>query len=201
MKITDALKIIHKMGLSWTLFRATYELKKRTGILKRRFQIREFSDEEFFKVISKDDLKDKKRLAEYIKKNRDRFIFDAQDLKVFKLYFDQYLSVDDKAKIIKIADNAIKGKIYCFSRWTADYGDPINWHKNPVTGYEWPKDKHWTNLEELSKDSGDVKYVWEVSRFTQVFYFVRAYTITQNEKYVRAYWDQIEHWLEENPMN
>ena len=32
-----------------------------------------------------------------------------------------------------------------------------------------------------------------------MFYFVRAYTITQNEKYVRAYWDQIEHWLEENP--
>lgn len=199
MKITDAMKVIHKMGLSWTIFRATYELKKRTGILKRRFPIREFSDEDFVNRISEDDLKDKGSLSEFIKKTRDKFMFNSQDLKAFKQYLDKCLSTDDKAKIIKIADNAIEGKIYCFSRWTADYGYPINWHKNPITGYEWPKDKHWVNIEELSRDSGDVKYVWEASRFTQVFYFVRAYTITQNEKYVRAYWEQIEHWLRENP--
>ena len=36
MNIIDAIKVIRKMGLSWTVFRASYELKRRTGILKRK---------------------------------------------------------------------------------------------------------------------------------------------------------------------
>src|SRR5690554_4479293 len=125
MKITDVIKIIHKMGLSWTIFRTTYEFKKRTGILKRKFPIRGFSDEEFINRISENDLKDKEGLSEYIKKNRDRFLFNSKDLKTFKQYIDNNLSKDDKDKIIEIADNAMEGKIYCFNRWIADYGYPI----------------------------------------------------------------------------
>lgn len=37
MNITDAVKIVKKMGLQWTIFRINYELKRKTGILKRRF--------------------------------------------------------------------------------------------------------------------------------------------------------------------
>lgn len=92
----------------------------------------------------------------------------------------------------KINENDLKYR-------TANYGNSINWHKNPITNYEWPQNKHWVDIEELSKVSGDVKYVWEASRFTQVFYFVRAYTITQDEKYAQAYWNQVEHWIKENP--
>ena len=63
---------------------------------------------------------------------------------------------------MEIADNAIDGRILCFNRWMADYGNPINWHLNPVTGYETTREQHWVDMEELSFDTGDVKYVWEV---------------------------------------
>ncbi|MGI6587859.1 MAG: alginate lyase family protein [Peptococcia bacterium] len=198
MKITDVIKVINTMGLSWVIFRTSYELKRKTGILKRKFAVKAFSDEDFIDKISINNLKSKEDLYLYIKENRNKFLFNTQDLNSFKQYLDVHLSKEDKEKIIQIADKAIKGQIYCFNHWTGDYGCPINWHKNPINKYEWPKDKHWVDIEVLSKTSGDVKYVWEASRFTQVFYFVRAYTITRDEKYAQAYWEQIEHWLKEN---
>lgn len=199
MKITDVVKIINKMGLSWTIFRTNYELKRKTGVLKKKFPIKGFSDDDFIDRISENNLKSKEDLCNYIKRNRNRFLFNSHDLSSFKQYLDSSLSKEDKDKIIQIADNSIEGRIYCFSHWTADYGCPIDWHRNPITKYKWPKDKHWVDIEELSKVSGDVKYVWEASRFPQIYYFVRAYTITQNEKYAQAYWEQIEHWIKENP--
>lgn len=199
MRIGDILKIINSMGLSWTVFRTSYELKKRTGILKRKFPTKVLCDEEFFNRINRNNLKDKISLANYIKENKNRFLFTSKDLEQFRQFMDEKLSKNDKDKIIEIADKAIEGKIYCFSHWFADFGYPINWHRNPITGYEWPKTKHWADIEELSETSGDVKYVWEASRFPQIFYFVRAYTITQNEKYVQAYWNQIEDWIKNNP--
>jgi len=199
MKVIDILKIIKNMGLAWTVFRVSYELKRKTGILKRKFPVKDFSDEDFLDRISEKRLKSKESLSNSIRENRHKFLFNTQDLHLFKEYLDTILTKEDKDRIVQIADNAIEGRIYCFSHWTADYGNPINWHINPVSGYEWPKDKHWVDIEELSRVSGDVKYVWEASRFPQIFYFVRAYTITRDEKYAQAYWNQIEHWIKENP--
>lgn len=187
------------MGISWTAFRISYEVKRKTGILKKKFPSNNFSDNDFFDKIIDHRIKSKKDLSKYVKENRNKFLFSTKDFELFKQYLDANLSKEDKDKIIRIADNAIEGQLYCFSHWTVDYGYPINWHRNPITGYIWPKDKHWVEIEELSKDSGDVKYVWEASRFVQVFYFVRSYTLTKNEKYVKAYWDQVEHWISENP--
>lgn len=199
MKITDVFKIINNMGLSWTIFRVNYELKRKTGILKLKFPAQDFSDEEFINTISKSNLRTSAELSNYVKQNRNKFFFCSKDLNLFKQYLDTNLNEEDKNKIIQIADNAIEGQIYYFSHWTANCGQPINWHRNPITKYRWPKDKHWVDLDGLSRTSGDIKYVWEASRFTQVFYFVRAYTITENEKYAQAYWGQIEHWIKENP--
>lgn len=199
MKITDVFKIINNMGLSWTIFRTNYELKRKTGILKLKFPVQEFSDEEFINTISESNLRTSEELSNYVKQNRNKFFFGSKDLYLFKQYLDTNLNEENKNKIIQIADNAIEGQIYYFSHWTADCGQLINWHSNPITKYQWPKDKHWVDLDGLSRTSGDIKYVWEASRFTQVFYFVRAYTITKNEKYAQAYWEQIEHWIKENP--
>jgi len=199
MRITDVIKIINKMGLSWAAFRLSYELKRKTGILKKKFPTNNFSDKDFIDKMIDYRLKSKEGLSKFVKENRNKFLFNTKDLELFKQYLDTNLSKEDKDKIIQIADNAIEGRLYCFSHWTADYGYPINWHRNPITKYVWPRDKHWVDIEELSKISGDVKYVWEASRFTQVYYFVRAYTLTKDEKYVKTYWDQVEHWVNENP--
>ena len=75
MKITDIIKIIKNMGLSWTVFRVSYELKRKTGILKRKFSVKDFTDEDFLDRISENRLKSKESLSNYIKENRHKFLF------------------------------------------------------------------------------------------------------------------------------
>src|SRR3984885_7602882 len=36
------------------------------------------------------------------------------------------------------AGEALAGRILCFDRWYADYGRPIDWNLNPITGEQWP---------------------------------------------------------------
>ena len=63
MKVIDILKIIKNMGLAWTVFRVSYELKRKTGILKRKFPVKDFSDEDFLDRISEKRLKSKESLS------------------------------------------------------------------------------------------------------------------------------------------
>lgn len=83
MKITDVVKIINKMGLSWFAFRISYELKRKTGILKKKFPINNFSDKDFIDKIVDYRVKSKKGLSKFVKQNRNKFLFNAKDLDLF----------------------------------------------------------------------------------------------------------------------
>lgn len=199
MKVMDIIKVVHQMGLPWTFFRGNYEFKRRTGLLKRKFPVTLYLDDDAFERSLGPCIDSKESVVNYLRENRGRFLFNSGDLNKYGLYLEQFLVSQDQKRIVEIADNAIDGRVLCFNRWTADYGNPINWHLNAVTGYEWPREQHWVDMEELSFDTGDVKYVWEASRFTHIFYFVRAYALTKDEKYAEGYWKHVEHWLDENP--
>jgi hypothetical protein len=108
------------------------------------------------------------------------------------------LSNEIKLNIISIADKAIEGKIKGFSSIEMDYGQPINWHLNPITGKKIDKYKKWFNIPDFDPVIGDIKGIWELSRFTHLFYFVRAYIITKNTKYYNAFSIQVSDWLENN---
>jgi hypothetical protein len=62
----------------------------------------------------------------------------------------------------------------CFSRWRADYGDPVNWHLNPLTGRSWKRDVHWTAALNDARQIGDVKLTWEIGRFPHAYLMGRA---------------------------
>ncbi|BBM81683.1 alginate lyase family protein [Candidatus Uabimicrobium amorphum] len=106
---------------------------------------------------------------------------------------------DDKNKIIEYADCAINGQIFCFSKWWGDYGNPIDWHKNPQSGVSWPKDVHYSQIYSHAKECGDIKLVWELNRFPHVYFLVRAYLLSGDEKYAAAFFQQLHDWKEQNP--
>ncbi len=190
----NMLKVIKEMGVNWFLFRSFYELKKRSGILKRKFPAREWQD---INILDVTGFESEAELLDNWDQHSS-FLFNQQELLEIKKYL-QDLSSEDQEKIIAVADQALEGKILAFSSWYADYSNPINWHLNPVTGQQAPADKHWLEIEELGDKFGDVKYIWEASRFPQVYYFARAYLITGDSKYVEGFWRQLENWLENNP--
>lgn len=113
--------------------------------------------------------------------------------------FLKTLSEEKKSEILEIADNAVKGMIKGFSSIMLDYGDPINWHCNPLTGVECPKNVKWYKIPDFDSARGDIKAVWEASRFTHFYFFARAYLISGDTKYYNAFSTQLGQWLEKNP--
>ena len=115
--------------------------------------------------------------------------------------FLEKLSVEEKKDIIKNADNACVGKIHAFSAVDFDYGYPINWQMNPVTRQECSNKKKWFDIPDFDEKRGDIKFVWEISRFTHFLQLSRAYILTQNTKYYYAFSDQLQDWLDYNPYS
>lgn len=76
--------------------------------------------------------------------------------------------------LTRVARDAMRGRILCFGCWQADFGDPIQWHRNPWTGAEWDPDKHWSAALGDESRCGDVKLVWEVARFPHAYHMARA---------------------------
>jgi hypothetical protein len=124
---------------------------------------------------------------------------DILDIDVGRIEnFLKELSDEKKEEIITIADNAVEGKIKAFSSIELDYGKPINWHYNPITKVEVDKTLKWYEIPDFDPERGDIKAVWEVSRFTYFFYLARAYLITKEQKYYNAFSNQLNSWIKEN---
>lgn len=115
--------------------------------------------------------------------------------------FLQELKANHQRGIMEIADNAINGIIIGFSSIELDYGKPINWHLNPLTGYENDKEAKWYKIKDFDEKVGDIKVIWEVSRLTHFLYFSRAYLITNDTKYYKAFSEQLDDWIEKNPYS
>ena len=106
-----------------------------------------------------------------------------------------------KDEIIQIADQAMIGKIKAFSSLELNYGDPMNWHLNPITNFETDKTTKWYNISDFDSSRGDIKAIWEASRLTHFFYYARGYILTKDIKYYEAFSSQLEHWLNQNPYS
>ena len=88
---------------------------------------------------------------------------------------EPHVSDNAREALRQRANEACGGRVRCFSRWTADFGEPVDWYLNPRTGQRWPDDEPWPKaLASASQARGDVKATWEIGRFPQAYDMVRA---------------------------
>ncbi|CAM4161317.1 heparinase II/III domain-containing protein [Lederbergia lenta] len=167
--------LLTEYGINWTINRALYSTKI------KMMSLMPLSDIVFEKNVNI--------------KRINIFDFDVTKIKKFL----RGLSEEKKEEIVSIADKAIAGIICGFSSIELDYGAPINWHLNPMTGVESRKDIKWYQIPDFDDERGDIKVVWEASRLTHFYYFVRAYLLTDDKKYYDAFSSQLENWLKNNP--
>ncbi len=123
------------------------------------------------------------------------FNIDVESIEAFL----ERKSTEEKQGIVTIADKAIEGKIMGFSSVELDYGKPINWQRNPITNREVDNSLKWYQISDFDPIRGDIKAVWEASRLTHFFHFVRAYMITKDLKYYQGFSNQLAEWLQSNP--
>ncbi len=79
------------------------------------------------------------------------------------------------------------------------FGDPIDWHLDPVSGRRAPM-LHWSRLNPLDGTTvGDAKVIWELNRHQWLVRLGQAYRLDRDERYAYTFAGNIRHWLDTNP--
>ncbi len=72
------------------------------------------------------------------------------------------------------------------------------WHYNPATKHTYPKNLHWTKVSDFSAKEGDIKFVWEISRFCYLYDIIRYDHHFSNDS-ASFVFNEIEDWIQSNP--
>ncbi len=104
--------------------------------------------------------------------------------------------------VLAEADELLTGKANFFSIHAQDIGNPPNWFLNPFQNKRHPQSTlHWSEIADLNAEAGDIKVVWEMSRFNWVLVFARAWRISGDVRYLSALQSWMEDWWRCNPPN
>ncbi|WP_018394771.1 alginate lyase family protein [Bacillus sp. 37MA] len=182
-----SLEIMKNMGPKWTVFRIKYEIEKKLGLLQKQFPA--FSYEAF--DLNK-HIVETKKLPQLIEESSERYFFSGLS--------DHYSELKDTFQIEKVvaeANNICDQTFRYFSKHSFSF-DQINWQYNPDINKSAPADVHWAGIADLGSEFGDIKWIWELSRFSFVYPLVRAYAVTKDDKYVDAFWSYFEDFIEYN---
>ena len=107
-----------------------------------------------------------------------------------------------KPQLKSRVDDILKGKLTFFHYHTFLMGNPPNWFKNPFNNSILKEtDKHWTDLNDFDLNTGDIKILWEQSRFRWLTDLARAYKVFGDSKYLITLNEWLSDWSEENPKN
>jgi hypothetical protein len=80
-----------------------------------------------------------------------------------------------------------------------DFGGPINWHRDPLSGRIWPLDYH-ADIPLWHNDGSDIRVLWELNRLGHLIMLGRAYVLTKEEKFASEFFAQVESWRQQNPV-
>ena len=99
----------------------------------------------------------------------------------------------------RAADEVCSHRVPLLGRGAVDLGDPIDWHRDPVSGLHW-EPRHHSTIDYLDlARSSDVRLVWELSRCHQWVTLGQAHWLTGDERYAAEFVAQWESWMAANP--
>ncbi|WP_214228900.1 alginate lyase family protein [Pedobacter sp. B4-66] len=177
-KIQKAGQLIGNMGWRYITFRVGFELKKKSGLLKRKFPL-DPPLKTFFSL--------KKWKAE-----AKPFFFENMESILTKESIPEGLERDYK--------NLSEYKYPFFSSLEYDLGANYDWITNPDTGFQYDANAHWLDINDYDQKAGDIKFVWEPSRFSHLYTMIR-YDKYFGEDCSKQVFNEIERWLDGNKIN
>jgi asparagine synthase (glutamine-hydrolysing) len=197
LRFNNAGSLIRSLGLRWLGERLGYELRLRSGLLCRQTPVRSWAEKPLELSLKHSNPGDPKSYLEYRRKGSPLFFFDPEDRVRISTLFSDWDEGPSNPE--SQADEMKKGNFIYFGRTPVSWPFPPDWHRNPFTSQRAPADCHWTRIDDFG--SGDIKVIWEMSRFGFAFTLVRAYWRTGNEDYPELFWRLVEDWRRNNPPN
>lgn len=171
-------QILHNMGWKYFLFRASYEIQRKSGILQLKYPT-QYTKQKFIS------------LKEWRQKAKPFFFNSCKDV---------FLEKNINNQLTNNFKGILNGEYCYFSSIWFNLGDDYDWITNPDTKYKYDNSKHWTQIEDIVEKAGDIKYVWEKSRFSFLYVIIRNdyHTSTDHSSLV---FNQILDWINKNPVN
>jgi hypothetical protein len=176
--LNKAVQVFKNMGWRYVRFRSTFELKKRFGLLKKAFPTNP-------NRVVHVNLKD-------WRSNSKPFFFHSKD----GVKFNSGLS----SKLEQSYQAVVSGKLSFFSNLEITLGLNYDWITNPDTGYRYDEKAHWLDIQDFDSKAGDIKYVWEPSRFSHLYTIIR-YDHATGKDCSKQVFSQIDSWMNANEIN
>jgi hypothetical protein len=157
------------------------------------------TDDEFVSLL----LPEKKRVADDL--------LEHFRLRSEPAFYESFRTPDNTAAAFKVrwpemaqrfidrADRAGEGKFDLLGFTNLSFGNPINWHLEPISGKRLPL-VHWSKLDYLDANvAGDKKIIWELNRHQYFVTLGQSYWLSGDERYAETFTDHLESWMEANP--
>lgn len=177
-KIKKTMNLISNMGFHYLFFRVFYTIKTKLGWQKKIFPTQ--PKVEIFITLSE------------WRKNIPPFFFYGKNIPNLPKQQTQILL--ETFKEIK------SGVFTFFNKSKINLSKDFNWLVNPATGYQYDIHKHWSEVQDLSKEAGDIKYVWEKARFSFLYDVIRYDYHFQDDQSEYVF-NEISDFIDNNPIN
>ena len=177
-KFILGLQLFKNMGLRYVNYRIFHEVDKRVGTLQKRHPIHPQKNH-------------------YISLNNWKqldipFVFNARES----------ISTPKNPSLIlqTNASRIFAGEVCFFSYQWRNLGTHYDWITNPDTNYGYDAHIHWSKINDFNPQNGDIKYVWEKSRFSYLLTIIRYdyHFETDSSEFV---FNEIRSWIKANPIN
>ena len=79
-----------------------------------------------------------------------------------------------------------------------DFGQDIQWCKDPLSGFLWPLDYH-QEISLIRSDGSDARVLWELNRLGHLLTLAQAYFVSKDERISGECFEQLRSWSRQNP--
>jgi asparagine synthase (glutamine-hydrolysing) len=183
----DSFGTLRVVGLRSIYWYAVYRIELRCGISRHRTPLRTW-EETIHRLPPK--------ALEWNPERRPAFFFDESGEMSTIL---RRIALDAGTELTLELENIQKGSYRLWEDSRHELGFPPDWNRNPLTDRTASAGRHWTAIDEQA--TGDIKGLWELSRFSLAFRLARAYAATGNERAPEVFWQLVESWMGANPPN
>lgn len=142
------------------------------------------------------------RLSKYIGKSTDTKHHKPLYESIFTLPVPRDEALSDLIKDEKIVSDEcqdiLENRFHIFGK-SYYYGNPVNFHLDPVTNHTWPL-LFWNDIKYRQKNqSSGIKFAWEINRLHHWPKLAIAYRHFNDDKYLFEFITQLNQWLSANP--
>jgi hypothetical protein len=138
-------------------------------------------------------------LEHFRDRTEPRFFASFDDRRTMQSELLSRFGAQHQQTLIERADKIVEGRFQLLGFSDLHFGEPIDWHLEPVSRKRSPL-IHWSSIAEVdASDSGDKKIVWELNRHQYFATLGRAFLLTGDQRYAQTFATHLSHWMNENP--